>query len=394
MKRLICIVLSVVLIVFTLAACSDNGEESSDTATESPKAQTTEKDGHPLYIRAEKDLDDITATFSAVSGDDTKTVDMNVAKEEDKTDVYVCYADTKAFDRVTITCNGRDSELLAFNDYTSGWELSPARAVPFTYGKESKAPKYDRKEFPYQDRSKGVLIYTPDGYDPKSADKYAVIYMTDGHNLFDPNMTSYGCWAVAESVEAMASQSDNKTIVVGIENMDGWRDDELTPNLGTPTNPEYEDGHGAYFCDFLMKTVVPYVEKNYNVYTDSDHTAICGSSSGGIESFYIAMEHPEKFGAVGALSPAFSLFDNETWNKYLSKKDFSKGHPRVYIYCGEGTDLEQALLPGAKEMPDNLAKINYPAENIYYYTAEKALHNELYWRVIFPDFLKYLYHQG
>ncbi len=168
-------------------------------------------------------------------------------------------------------------------------------------------------------------------------------------------------------------------------------DDELTPNLGTPTDPGYEDGHGAYFCDFLMKTVIPYVEKNYNVYTDRDHTAICGSSSGGIESFYIAMEHPEKFGTVGALSPAFSLFDNETWNKYLTKKDFSKGYPRVYIYCGEGNDLESALLPGAKDMPENLSKINYPAENIYYYTAKKALHNELYWRVIFPDFLKYLY---
>lgn len=391
MKHLICIILSVVLIVFTLAACSDSGKDSSDKPTEASKNLTTEKDGHPLYIRADKDPDDIAATFSSVSGADQKTVDLTVAKEEDKTDVYVCYADTKTYNRVTITINGRDSELLAFNDYTSGWELSPSRAVPFTYGKESKAPEYTRKEFSYQDRSKGVLIWTPDGYDPKSAEKYAVIYMTDGHNLFDPNMTSQGCWAVAESIDAMMSQSDNKTIVVGIENMDGWRDDELTPNLGTPTDPGYEDGHGAYFCDFLMKTVIPYVEKNYNVYTDRDHTAICGSSSGGIESFYIAMEHPEKFGTVGALSPAFSLFDNETWNKYLTKKDFSKGYPRVYIYCGEGNDLESALLPGAKDMPENLSKINYPAENIYYYTAKKALHNELYWRVIFPDFLKYLY---
>ena len=390
MKRLICLLLSALLIVFTLAACSDSGKGSENETTAAEQNYGDESTGKALYIRADKDSE-LTATFSSVADDKTETLDLKQEAEEDSTALYVCYGNTDAYDRVTITSNGTQGELLAFNEYVSGWDITAGRYTPFTYGQDSETPKTERVEFPYQERNKGVLIWTPKDYDPKSDEKYSVIYMTDGHNLFDPNMTSFGCWAVAESVESMMANSKNKAIVVGIENMDGWRDDELTPNLGTPTSANYEDGHGAYYCDFVVNTVMPYIEKNYNVYTDRDHTAICGSSSGGIESFYIAMEHPEKFGTVGALSPAFILFDNDTWDKYLSKKDFSAGYPRVYIYCGEGADLEQQLLPGAQDMPKNLSKIGYPAQNIYYYTAEKALHNELYWRIIFPDFLKFMF---
>lgn len=390
MKRLICILLSILLVVFTCAACSDSGNGSEKETNAAEKNYGDESGGKALYIRADKDSA-LTATFSSVNGDKTETLDMKKEADEDGSAVYVCYGDPDDYDRVTVTVNGTDGELLAFNRYVSGWDVTAGRYTPFTYGQVSEAVKTERKEFTYQERTKGVLIWTPKDYDPKSKEKYSVIYMTDGHNLFDPNMTSFGCWAVAESVEAMMANSDHKAIVVGIENMDGWRDDELTPNLGTPSDPSYEDGHGAYYCDFVVNTVMPYVEKNYNVYTDRDHTAMCGSSSGGIESFYIAMEHPEKFGCVGALSPAFILFDNDTWNKYLSKKDFSAGYPRVYIYCGEGKDLEQQLLIGAADMPDNLTKVGYPAENIYYYTNKKALHNELYWRIIFPDFLKYMF---
>ena len=56
-----------------------------------------------------------------------------------------------------------------------------------------------------------------------------------------------------------------------------------------------------------------YINKNYNTYTDKEHTAICGSSSGGLEAFYIGMEHSDKFSSIGALSPAFLLFNENTW---------------------------------------------------------------------------------
>ena len=392
MTHIACLLLALVLTALTLAACSGSDKSGSEkSASEKPAASKTDKsDGHPHYIRAEKD-ETVIANFFPKNGDAVASFETEKLKDEDESAIYVCYADTSVYDRVTVTIGERESDRLAFNDYTSGWELSPGRELPFTYDKESTMPQFDRKEFPYQERNKGIEIWTPADYDPKSPEKYSVIYMTDAQNLYHPNATSTGSWAVAESAEAMMSQSDNKVIIVGIENMDGWRDDELTPNLGAPTDESYADGHGEYFCDFVVNTVMPYIEENYNVYTDREHTAVCGSSSGGIESFYIAMEHPEKFGTVGALSPAFDLFDNDTWKAYLETKDFSAGYPRIYLYCGRGDDLEKVLYAGFESMPDNLASIAYPAENITCDAYETAVHSELYWRIVFPDFLRYLF---
>ena len=380
--RILCLIFALTFVFTALAACS--GDKKADD-------EETVQNGHPLYIRVSSDADDVSVTFSSTHSDATHSPALKKVDDEEKTTVYRCYEDAKAYDRVTVTIDERDSDPLAFNAYVSGWELSPGRELPFTYGKTSEKPKYERKEFPYQKRSKGIEIWTPEGYDAKSDKKYSVIYMTDGHNLFEPTATSTGCWAVAESVSAMMAQSDHQAIIVGVENMDGWRDEELTPNIGEAADPGYQDGQGDYFCDFVMDAVVPYIGENYNVYTDREHTAICGSSSGGIESFYIAMEHPEKFGTVGALSPAFGLFDNATWKKYLAEKDFSAGYPRVYLYCGKGDRLEQYLYPGFQSMPDNLKTIGYPTENIYSVDCKKAVHNELYWRIVFPDFLSFLF---
>ena len=217
--------------------------------------------------------------------------------------------------------------------------------------------------------------------------------MTDGQNLFDRSATSTGSWGVAESVLSMAQNGGEKCIIVGIENADGWRDNELTPDIGNVTEDSYKDGHGAYFADFVVDTVMPYINEHYNVYTDREHTHVCGSSSGGIESFYIAMAHPDKFASVGALSPAFLLFDDATWVDWLSKQDYSQNAPFVYLYCGKASSdqLEQALYAGTVTMPDNLKKINYPEDKIVTKLYDDGIHNEMYWRAVFPDYLKYAF---
>ena len=100
------------------------------------------------------------------------------------------------------------------------------------------------------------------------------------------------------------------------------------------------------------------------------------------------MEHPDKFGYIGALSPAFALFDESVWSEYFEDKDFGGNYPYVYIYCGEGDSLEEFLMTGAEAMPDQLKAIGYPEEKITFTTYGDGLHNETYWRAVFPEFLK------
>lgn len=351
---------------------------------------TSQNAGHELRVVDKATRQNVTALFKNTGSGDTLEVKMKKDKDVDGGNAeYVCSADPALYDRVIITADSTTIEELAYNDYVSGWDLTPGRYYP--YGADE--PTYTRKTFDYENRTKDVLIWTPDDYDASSSDKYSVIYMTDGQNLFDRSATSTGSWGVAESALMMAANGGEKCIIVGIENADSWRDNELTPDIGEVLSEDYKDGHGAYFSDFVVNTVMPFINENYNVYTDREHTHVCGSSSGGIESFYIAMANPDKFASVGALSPAFLLFSDETWVDWLNKQDYSANAPFIYLYCGSGSSdqLEQALCAGTKTMPDNLKKIGYPEDKVVMKLYDDGLHNEMFWRAVFPDYLKYAF---
>lgn len=372
--RAICIILSVLLLL-SLAACG--GADS----------------GHTVYIRDTSGYEDLQAEFLSTEGDAARTVGLKKVADDEGGAVYSCSADPAQYDRMIVHYGDNSTDRLAFNEYVSGWELDEYRFMPYLYEGDNTEPAYERVSFPYESRTKDILIWVPEDYDNTAEQPYSVLYMTDGQNLFKRAATSTGSWGVAESARALMAQSDNRLIIVGIENADGFRDSELTPDIGEVLSEDYENGRGEYFSDFVLDTVMPYVEERYNIYTDRKHTGICGSSSGGIESFYIAMEHPDRFGAVGALSPAFTLYSNDTWREYLSEKDFSAGYPFVYLYCGNGSSdtLEQVLCADTITMPDNLKAVGYPEEQVILKVYNDGLHKEMYWRAVFPEFLKYMF---
>lgn len=386
MKRFLCIVLSLIICAALLAAC---GEEEGKKSSNSSKSISRE--GLKILFRDEYKSKKVTAKL--VSGDGkTKSAEIEKLSSDDDSTLYAVYGDADKYNRILFTCDGDETAELTFNDYVSGWCNSFTGIYPFTEGKdEVDKIDYTVKTFKYDDSDKTVFICTPDDYDKNSKEKYPVIYMTDGQNLFERTATSYGSWGVYESARSMEKNTGKGAVIVGISNPSQTRDSELTPDIGDVTSePEiYENGKGKEFSDFVVNTVVPYVEKNYNVSTGSENVAICGSSSGGIESFYIGMEHPEKFGTIGALSPAFGLFDDNTWVEYLKSKTFDGNYPNIYLYCGQADDLESFLITGTKSMPSNLAAIDYPEDKIYETYYDKGMHNEKYWRYIFPDFLKF-----
>ena len=244
---------------------------------------------------------------------------------------------------------------------------------------------------------KPVEIWTPAGYDPADTNKkYSVIYLLDGQQQFDDSDAYNGGWGSDEVITALMKNGGERIILVGIDNQTN-RDNELTPNIGN-LNPSYnyggfKNGSGQQFADFVAKTVVPYVEANYNVYTDAAHSAIVGSSSGGIEAFYIGMEYMNEFGRIGALSPAFMLFDDSTWVDYFSKYDFTDSAklPRIYFYNGGGDALEQELLPAAKRMKGLLSDLGYDESKMTFVYDEKNAHNESAWRNIMPEVVTWLF---
>ncbi len=315
--------------------------------------------------------------------------------------VYKFTADTSKYDRVIFnngTGQTTDTPLTVCN---SGYFINTFKngrfiAALYPYGQEKEGTiKQVNLEYS-AGYNKRITIWTPVGYDANDKDKkYSVLYMTDGQNLFgnDENCSQYE-WEVDETVLSYMQNGGDGIIVVGIDNANSKRDSELTPDIGDVV-PKYNsggfrNGTGEAYADFVVEKVIPYVDANYNT---NGIRGIAGSSSGGIESFYIGMEHMDKFDYIGAISPAFLLYDKATWGNYLDGLDFTDktNLPRVYFFNGNSPNdsLEQELYPNAVAMQGWMEAKGYPSKLMTTVTDNDAIHNEMFWAVYFPEALSF-----
>ena len=313
--------------------------------------------------------------------------------------IYSSTVDVNKYDRVIFTNGTQQTVNVPINKASSGFYISnssnaKAMLVATYAATGADGGKITKTNLTYSTGyTKKIWIWTPADYSATSADKYRTVYIMDGQNLFDDDhQDGYGGWEVTDAVESMMANGGRGVIIVGIDNGNSKRDSELTPDIGSVV-PSYanEFSHrtGEAFSNFVVNTVMPYVQKNYNSSTARVDNFIAGSSSGGLEAFYIGLEHKDKFGGIGALSPAFLLFNASVWNSYLSKYDFTADDmPLLYIYNGNG-DFENELYPAVIAMHSRLLSLGYSTDKIKLSIEENAAHNEAWWRIIFPEFLSW-----
>src|SRR5258708_36688308 len=115
--------------------------------------------------------------------------------------------------------------------------------------------------------------------------------MQDGQTLFDPRFSFTGVdWGVDQAiVRGTKAGRIPPTIVVGIWNTN-LRLREYSPwDMGTN------------YSRFLIEELMPEVNKRFRTLTGPDHTAVMGSSMGGLISFWLCWKHPEVFGRGACL---------------------------------------------------------------------------------------------
>jgi len=178
-------------------------------------------------------------------------------------------------------------------------------------------------EAPQLKTSKKIRIYLPYNYSKEINKKYSVIYMHDAQNLFDAKTSFSGEWNVDEKLDSLKA----RVIVVGIDHGNDKRIDELTPFK----NEKYGGGNADQYLDFIVKTLKPYIDKNYRTKTKAKNTIIMGSSLGGLVSFYGALKYPEVFGKAGVFSPSF-WFSKDI---YAFAEKQSKIKTKIYFLAGD-----------------------------------------------------------
>lgn len=177
-------------------------------------------------------------------------------------------------------------------------------------------------EAPQLKTTKKIWIYLPEDYSA-TAKKYSVIYMHDAQNLFDSKTAYSGEWIVDEKLDSLKAP----VIVVGIEHGNDKRIDELTPFK----NEKYGGGNADNYLDFIVKTLKPYIDKNYRTKPKVKNTIIMGSSLGGLVSYYAILKYPETFGKAGVFSPSF-WFSNDI---YTLTEKAPKIKTKIYFLCGD-----------------------------------------------------------
>jgi alpha-glucosidase len=234
---------------------------------------------------------------------------------------------------------------------------------------------------PGLDRERTVRIYLPPGYEG-SRRRYPVLYMHDGQNLFDAATAYVGEeWGVDETLNALTRTHGLCVIVVGIDNGGADRIHELN----AWDNPQYGQGEGEQYMAFVVKVLKPWVDQNYRTRPDRDHTAIMGSSMGGLISSFAVSRYPEVFGSAGIFSPAYWLAPPVF--------DYVASHPppptaRLYFYAG-GSEND-TMLPDMKRMVAVLQRAGLPPRALEVRINPVGRHNEVAWRAEFPRAVRWL----
>ena len=289
----------------------------------------------------------------------------------------------KQADKLTLRLAPGGGEAIRFVAARSPSAL-PARTTPVSLHRD-RFVNYEN--FPSRNVTpRKVVVWLPEGYDG-GRDRYAVLYMHDGQNLFDPETsTAHEPWAVDRHLAALErAGAVRRTIIVGIANSAArWREyapaaavERLDPQLRTQVaEAGGGDPQSEAYLQFLVEELKPFM--------------------GGLISLYALARYPDVFGGAGCLSTHWVLTTNPTLlgppidarvesigGAYI---EWLAGHlppPKTHrIYFDHGTVFLDALYGPFQERVDRLMAAQGYQRGIDLESRvfPGATHNEQAWR--------------
>ena len=204
-----------------------------------------------------------------------------------------------------------------------------------------------------------LFVYTPPGYDKNTRKKYPVVYIQHGGGEDETG------WAVQGKTDIildnLIAEGKAKPMIVVISNGNVRA---LGGGFGG-----YSSKGMAPFKEEMTKNIVPFIDTNYRTLVGAENRAICGLSMGGGQSFYVGLESPEYFGAVGVFSTGLfggirtsgSGFDAEKEIPGLlsESEKFNKNLELFYISCGEQDMRIEHTKKAVKTMRDNGLEVEF-----------------------------------
>ena len=240
---------------------------------------------------------------------------------------------------------------------------------------------------PQLNRQRRIWIYLPPGYE-SSKKRYPVLYMHDGQNLFSDSTSFSGEWGIDETLERMIAHKEIRPMIVVAVDNSKYRLSEYSP-----FDFEYKGihkGEAAYYAQFIVETLKPYIDENFRTKRGRKYTAVSGSSMGGLLSVYMAVKYQDVFSKVGALSSAFGVCLDDL-------VDFIEQHPkhkpiRFWLDLGSSEGMEMEYDVNQEPVIRALIEAGWKKDKEVKFTLyEGARHHERYWRERFNEVLLFLF---
>ena len=256
-----------------------------------------------------------------------------------------------------------------FNEY---------KAAPQGYDQEREGiAKGTVKLIEYQSESVGTTrkanVYLPPKYNPKKK-KYSVLYLLHGIGGDEWEWVNDGGVPniIMDNLYADKKVAD---MIVVMPNGRAQKDDSRAGGFGSaPAFGEFDKD--------LIGSLIPYIEKNFSVYTDRDHRAIAGLSMGGGQSLNFGLGHMDVFAYVGGFSSAPNTMRAAQLIPDVEK--VKKENKLLWMVCGgaDGLMNNSAQLKAfcdEKGIPCTL--INYP----------EGQHNFVVWKYGLYNFAQLIF---
>ena len=234
------------------------------------------------------------------------------------------------------------------------------------------------------EKPRRLYIYTPKDYE-NSSERYPVLYMFDGHNVFYDSHATYGkSWGMKEYLE----KTKKKLILVAVEcNPEGMnRLNEYSPFDFDIKSIGHFDSRGKLTMDYFTKTLKPRIDAEYRTLPDREHTIIAGSSMGGLMAIYAAVEYNDIFSRAAALSPSIEVSPKKL--REMIKAHSLKTPTMIYL------DVGSAELRGRygemKKLFETAKLLTDAGAFVAARVVPHAFHNEAAWEKRIPVFMDYL----
>jgi S-formylglutathione hydrolase len=180
-----------------------------------------------------------------------------------------------------------------------------------------------------------ITCYLPRNYDANRAERYPLLIQLHSGGGSNKDMENFRALPEGGGMGGLLDEAIENGLAAPMVS--------VMPSAGRAFYMNFKDGSQKWE-DFLMKDLLPYMRKNFNVVQGREGTFITGISMGGTGSLRMAVKYPDVFQAVASQEPAIEpalAYDDITLRDRIGRPDGAGLQDRILLNQIYGNPIDK-----------------------------------------------------